>query len=572
MRYLQFAISILAGLIVEATASPTPPVLHNPTVTVRNGTLAGVRNTAFDQDFFLGIPYATPPIHEHRLKRPKPPQAWNGTRIANAYGPSCAGNPFSLPGFTQSFDGSTSEDCLQLNIVRPATLLSNHTKLPVLVWFHGGGWVTGSAVDPRYNGSFLVQNSVRMGTPIIFVSANFRLGTFGFLAGSVIEKAGLTNNGLRDQRQALHWIQENIVSFGGDRDRVTLFGESAGAGMIAQQLIAFGGRDDNIFHQAIMESGTAATAAPYLDSQEREKRFQQLANATGCASSLDVLTCLQAVSTESLSLANPTRPPLLTVNDDFFPELPSKLLDEGRFLHVPIIVGTNRNEGTTILSSLLTTLKTPINNFKDFTAYYSDRGYPLPALKKLWDIYGDEISNPTEAGLGVVSPTQKSPELGSEFARASLWAGDSGFTFSRRLMNQVWNAAGVASYSYFFDIVPAESFLDPSTYGVAHFSEIPYVFGNAEAVGWEKNPIPQGPDKADYLKIVELMSRMWISFTVSGSPNNHKSEYTPLFIFIHSSSVFFIQISILPMYVVELLFCFRQRTFTNQCHSSRGRL
>jgi acetylcholinesterase len=91
-------------------------------------------------------------------------------------------------------------------------------------------------------------------------------------------------------------------------------------------------------------------------------------------------------------------------------------------------------------------------------------------------------------------------------------------------MNQVWDAAGVPSYSYFFDLVPDESFLDPSTYGVPHFSEIAYVFGNTEAVGWEKNPIPQGPDKADYLNMIELMSRMWISFAASGSPNNHKSK------------------------------------------------
>jgi acetylcholinesterase len=117
---------------------------------------------------------------------------------------------------------------------------------------------------------------------------------------------------------------------------------------------------------------------------------------------------------ESLSRANPTGATLFAVNDDFFLELPSKLLEEGRFLKVPIIIGTNRNEGTTLLAGIATGSNMPLNTFEDFTALLSDRGIPLAALKKLWDLYGDEIYNPSEARLDLVSPKQ-SADLGSEF-------------------------------------------------------------------------------------------------------------------------------------------------------------
>lgn len=432
----------------------------------------------------------------------------------------------NLPGFTQAFDSvaPTSEDCLYLDILRPATARPEQAPLPVMVWIHGGGWATGSGTDPRYNGSFLVQNSMEMETPIIYVSINYRLGTFGFLAGSAIEEAGLTNNGLRDQRQALIWIQENIAAFGGDPDRVTIFGESAGAASIGQQLIAFGGRDDNLFHGAIMQSGFAPTAHPLLDAPAREKAFQGILNATGCLSSQDPIACLQVVPTETLGLASPQRLVLVATYDDVIPDLPSKSFRDGHFLKVPIIAGINRNEGTTVLASIIASLNMPFNTFEIFAAMFAGRSFPPTAIRKLWDLYGDEVAKSPEADLGPVSLSE-GIQLGSEFSRASLWFGDDLFAFPRRFTNQVWSDFGVPSYSYFFDITPDKSFLDPSIYGVPHFAEIPYVFGNTEAVGWEKNPIPQGSDKPNAIKMIDLISRMWISFAASGSPNNHKSKF-----------------------------------------------
>jgi carboxylesterase type B len=133
-----------------------------------------------------------------------------------------------------------SEDCLYLNVIRPANLKAT-ANIPVAVWIHGGGLFQGGASDMRYNLSFIVEQSVALGKPIIGVSFNYRLAALGFLIGEEVLKEGATNLGFRDQRLALHWIQENIKAFGGDPDKVTLFGESSGAESIAAQVFAYNG-------------------------------------------------------------------------------------------------------------------------------------------------------------------------------------------------------------------------------------------------------------------------------------------------------------------------------------------
>lgn len=127
-----------------------------------------------------------------------------------------------------------SEDCLYLNVVRPAGF--EQKQLPVGFWIHGGGFVNGGGGDQRYNLSFIVEQSVKIGKPIIGVSVNYRLSAWGFLHSNEVVGEGITNLGLRDQRIALHWVQENIAAFGGDPRKVTIFGESAGAASVGFQV------------------------------------------------------------------------------------------------------------------------------------------------------------------------------------------------------------------------------------------------------------------------------------------------------------------------------------------------
>ena len=138
-----------------------------------------------------------PPNGQRRFAMPAPAAAWNGTLHAHSYKDWCPGNPTGLPGFTQETNATMSEDCLHINVIRPSGT-DARSELPVLVWVHGGGWLEGSAADGRYNSSFLVDKSVQMGMPIIFISFNYRLGAFGILAGLVLEDAGLVDLALYD--------------------------------------------------------------------------------------------------------------------------------------------------------------------------------------------------------------------------------------------------------------------------------------------------------------------------------------------------------------------------------------
>lgn len=220
----------------------------SPTVELQNGTYYGQLNTKYEQDIFLGIPYAQPPVGNLRFQSPRPLNtSWDDERNATEYSPQC----FGYGSDTWVLGNYVSEDCLTINVVRPHGVPED-AKLPVAVWIHGGGLTTGGSSDPRYNLSFIVEQSVKMRTPIIATSINYRLHAWGFLFSSEVEEAGAANLGFRDQRLGLHWVQENIAAFGGDPETVTIWGESAGARSVATQLLAYGGRDDGLFKAAIL--------------------------------------------------------------------------------------------------------------------------------------------------------------------------------------------------------------------------------------------------------------------------------------------------------------------------------
>lgn len=238
MKPLSFSVSVFFtfGSSVLAASPPQAKTL--------NGTYQGRYLDAWDQDAFLGIPYAQPPLGSLRFRWPQNINtSFDGVRDASNYGYSC---------MQYKTNFNLSEDCLTLNVIRPS---GKHDKLPVLVWIYGGGLYTGSTADPQYNLSGIVKVSQDMGQPIMAVSMNYRLNMYGFLQSSQLLAEGSSNAGLLDQRMALQWVQENIASLGGDPSRVVVWGESAGAQSIAYHLFSYGGRDDKLFRAAIMESG-----------------------------------------------------------------------------------------------------------------------------------------------------------------------------------------------------------------------------------------------------------------------------------------------------------------------------
>lgn len=413
-----------------------------------------------------------------------------------------------------------SEDCLYINVVRPAGF--DNQSLPVAFWIHGGGFVQGGGIDQRYNVSFTVENSVKIGKPVVAVTINYRLSTWGFLSGSQeLVDAGNLNLGLRDQRLALQWVQENIMAFGGDPNRVTIFGESAGGASVGFHLTAYSGRDDRLFRGAIMQSGNPIFYGPLVDplATANANLYNLLATRTNCINQTSPLECLRALPAEQLNIAiNTTSAALNTtafgpvLDGDFIQKRTSLQLAAGEFVHVPILSGANSDEGSAFSPR-------PINNTEAFrNAVISNRGLnniPPDLADQIVEAYPDDLSVNVIASLGNQRP---GPEYGAQFRRAASYAGDLTFIAPRRKTCEIWAAAGVAAYCYRFNAIPAGL---PAALGVTHFQEVAFVFLNLNGVGYLPAAVPPFTNKTEsYRTLSRFMNSNWVSFVHDLDPNS----------------------------------------------------
>jgi carboxylesterase type B len=505
-------------LLLHLLACLTTASALQPTVKTTNGTLVGVRNAQYSQDFFLGIPYAQPPIENLRYKRPEPlHQPWKQLN-ATETGPWCHSSPLTLPVFSQTRNShEESEDCLTLNIVRPATAHSI-SKFPVLVYIHGGGFQEGSGADQRYNMSFLVQESVGVGAPIIGITINYRLSGFGFLSGSALQKSGVMNLGLHDQRAALGWIQDNVAAFGGDPSRVTIQGESAGALSVGYHFLAYGGRDDGLFRAGIAQSGGPASIGRVITLQQQDSLYNDVLHQTGCISSTDTLDCLRGAPVETLKAAFQGVSYFPVQDGDMISENPFVALEEGRFIQRPILSGTNTNEGTSFAISEGFRVNST-TEFRTAIARYFNQGVANTSVDAIATEYLEGLSpEEVQSSLGSVLPFPRS-DYGTSYGRAALFRGDQLFIAPRRFSTKMWAKFGIPAFSYGFDTVP--SGVSPETLGAAHFADIPFVFLNVDGVGHEFNFLASNvtTSRDEYLELSKRMSLMWLSFVNELSPN-----------------------------------------------------
>ncbi|KAF2167120.1 hypothetical protein M409DRAFT_66181 [Zasmidium cellare ATCC 36951] len=483
-----------------------------PTATTLNGTYTGLHNATTNLDYFLGIPYAQPPINALRFRNPVPLNtSWTGTHTAQALGNSCIGYGSDMAGLT------LSEDCLNLNIVRPAGSFSE--PLPVAVWFYGGGYYEGSANRPAYNQTRFVANSVEMGLPVIGVGFNYRLTAFGWLWSEETQALGDTNMGLRDQRLVLQWIQENIAAFGGDPRRVTIYGESAGGISIGKHLMAYGGRDDGLFHNAILESGGPLEKWPYGFTNATEYMltvYNNLTDATCCSNATSPLECLRYLPFSALNAAlNITNtwiagtglgPFIATLNNDILLQPATTQISTGAFLKVPILYGTNTDEGTAIAPA-------GINTDGDFAREISKGGPDVPTIETLQLLYPDINAIGIPA---TYNPLPKTPSsYGAQWKRAAAYWGDIVEHAPRRAVTTAWAKHNTTAYSYRFNVQPVGN---ADAIGATHFAEVAWVFDNVDGVGYEINPFG---DVQRYRELAGLMGRMWVSFVWFSDPYWH---------------------------------------------------
>jgi len=316
------AAAALAATGVAAAGTSTPGS-RSPLVATADGLLRGT--TAGSDHEFLGIPYAAPPVGNLRWRAPQPAARWKGVRAATSFAPHCPqpGSPFGV--------ASTSEDCLYLNVYAPAGVSLRNR--PVMVWIHGGALVTGESDD--YNPAGLVRNGA------VVVTINYRLGALGFLAdSSLAARAGGPSGdyGLMDQQAALRWVQRNIRGFGGNPGNVTVFGESAGGLSTLSQLVSPGA--GGLFQHAIVESGTYALTQASLASAE--SAGATFAAKVGCTS--NTAACLRSVPVSTILANEDVGGYQPNVDGDVLPQSIGTALSSGQFHHVPVIIGTNKDE------------------------------------------------------------------------------------------------------------------------------------------------------------------------------------------------------------------------------------
>lgn len=318
-----------------------------PRVILKAGILEGRRSVAAgDQVAFLGVPYAAPPVGNLRWKPPEPVAAWSGVRQVTQYGPACP----QLPAGWLPYP-AWSEDCLFLNVW--TTQLARASNVPVIVFFHGGSNRTGySQLTP--------VGPVLSSVGVVVVSANYRLGPLGFMAHSALtaesEHHSSGNYGLLDQIQALKWVRENIMHFGGDPGRITVMGQSSGAVDIC--LLMASPLAKGLFQQAILESGDCQgtlnkdirTAVPYNGiSGTGEEAGEHLAADLGVADGPNALQKLRSVPVDTILKAWSLDPHIqfdAIVDGWIVPAQPAKIFAEGRQARIPVLVGSNADEAT----------------------------------------------------------------------------------------------------------------------------------------------------------------------------------------------------------------------------------
>ncbi|PMD37135.1 alpha/beta-hydrolase [Hyaloscypha variabilis F] len=534
--YLLSLCFALTSVASSVTSIPNGTSSADVVVTIKNGSYIGTHNSAFNQDFFLGIPYAQPPIDDLRFRVPQSLNSSWSIHTATEWPPFCVGYGRDNTGHEMS------EDCLYLNIFRPCNNTSNSSSLPVAVWIHGGGLFMGGTDDRRYNLSFIIDNSVDMGKPMIGISLQYRLSGWGFLGGKEALEGGATNLGFRDQRLALHWIQENIDAFGGDPSKVTIWGESAGAQSVGAQFLAYNGRDDNLFRAGIAESGGPAvsffpaTLPGGYNSTTYQDVYDSLVSNTSCLSSLDSgssLSCLRSLPFSDLNAALNTSadgygPFVPIIDNDFIATYPSVQLSTGNFVRAPLLIGANTDEGTSF----------GINYGPNGTGVNSDEEW-LDVLNSTNIASDSQTAStlsylyPNIQGLGIpnlatwpwiIPPDSNfSSQLGSQFRRLTSYFGDTVVIAPRRATNQAWSTYSVPSYAYRFDVVVNGV---PTCVGSTHFQEVAFVFNNLDGEGYAINPFGNmtADDNEKFVELSNLMSRSWVSFISDLDPNNHRIE------------------------------------------------
>lgn len=426
----------LMAIILFTHLNAHAQTMNNTIVSTVNGKLQGIsENDAVIA--FKGIPYGQPPVGNLRWKAPLPVKNWDGVIKADHFGPSAMQT--NIFGDMVYRSKGTSEDCLYLNVWKPSK--KSKRLLPVLVYYYGGGFVAGDGSEPRYDGASMASLG------IVTVTVNYRLGVFGFLSHPELSKesgqGSSGNYGLMDQALALKWVHENIAAFGGDPNRITIAGESAGSVSVSALMSSPLSR--NYIAGAIGESGSIMGALPALPLQEGEKNGVEFASYMGAGSIED----LRKISSDTLLQKSLKYGPFRfnrTIDGYFFPKDPKAIFAAGEQSQVPLLAGWNSEESG--YRAVMGNAKPTLDNYRKAVErlYGKDAEKVLKAYAPATDADVEEVSRDL--------------------------AGDRFISFSTWKWIDMHRKTGKPVYRYLYE-KPR-----PGNKGAVHSAEIEYAMGN----------------------------------------------------------------------------------------------
>lgn len=495
----QFALTLAAMAISIATSAQDAVSVKTSYGILEGLDISGIKT-------FKGVPFAAPPTGDNRWREPQPLQPWQGIRECHDYAP----DPMQEPIFGDMNFGadSISEDCLYLNIWTPAITMNE--KLPVLIYFNGGGLMAGSGSEPRYAGMAMARRGM------ICVTANYREGIFGFFAHPELSKEtaykGSGNYGFLDQQAAIRWVHENISLFGGDPERITIAGESAGSMSVSALMASPLSR--GLFAQAIGSSGSVIADKRVKSLAEAEKAGMEMMRRMGYKNVKE----MRKVPAEVLmKQANVRNVPVYNIDNHFLTEQPFATYAAGRQMRVPLLVGGNSLE------------MSPAAYFGDITM--SGREITMEDIAKTASgMFGDNTDEILSL-YGITAPDDIYKQPGIDLC------GDLFLAYSTWRWGNIHNAtSGQPVYRYLYsrerpkmmiegkvaglaggvkDKTEAEEVVEnkiPEIHGAVHSADIEYAMGNLptnRVYDWQPE---------DYM-VSDIFMGYYANFVKTGNPN-----------------------------------------------------
>lgn len=481
------------------TSSDSDSFAHNRVAT-SSGIVEGTSTPDRAIRIFRGIPFAAPPIGPLRFAPPQPVKPWSGILKTDTFGPRAMQLP--IFGDMNFRSNGMSEDCLYLNVWTPAT--SPTDRLPVLVYFYGGGNMAGDGSEPRYDGETLARRG------IVTLTVNYRLGAFGFFAHPELSRespyGGSGNQGFLDQNAALLWVRDNISAFGGDPARVTIAGESAGSIAVSIQMASPLSKD--LIAGAIGSSGSALAGLPQPRTLADKERIGTEIMAKAGAASLSELRAMPAeallAATESFGFAA-----FSSIIDGYLlPSSVGAIFEAGQQAHVPLLVGWNSEEWS--YHGVLGDTEPTLENY-------------ISAVRSLFDADTDLVLDLYSASTNDEVIEAATDLAGDSFLGYSTWKwsdlhGQTGhnpvfryyYTHPRPpMVPELGDAvAGLAGGV----VRDANAKPAPTPRGAVHSADIEYAMGNLAT-----NHVFAWTD--DDYAVSEVMQQCYVNFVKTGDPN-----------------------------------------------------